>query len=312
MTRARAPGKLVLSGAYSVLWGAPAIVTAVDRYALADTFKNPVHVADEVVAAVALGLAPVPCFVDASALRAPTEDGGSRKLGLGSSAAILLATLVAWGGEPESLAARRALFDAALTAHRRAQGGGSGVDVAASTFGGTLSFALPGPEEEDSGPRIEPLALPHDTVISVFAASEPATTSAMVGRVRAYAASDPASFERVIGAAREGALETASASSTRALVAGLTAQLRALTELGDAAGAPIVPAALRELCARAASEGGFFGPSGAGGGDVAFHAGTAPPSAALVAAAAAVGLTPLPLAIGAPGAALLGDEGARA
>ncbi len=34
--RARAPGKVVLSGAYSVLRGAPAIVTAVDRYVEAD------------------------------------------------------------------------------------------------------------------------------------------------------------------------------------------------------------------------------------------------------------------------------------
>ena len=34
--RARAPGKLVLSGAYAVLEGAPALVAAVDRYAVAD------------------------------------------------------------------------------------------------------------------------------------------------------------------------------------------------------------------------------------------------------------------------------------
>ncbi len=38
---AKAPGKLVVSGAYSVLEGAPAIVVAVDRYAVADTARAP-------------------------------------------------------------------------------------------------------------------------------------------------------------------------------------------------------------------------------------------------------------------------------
>ncbi len=33
---ARAPGKIVISGAYAVREGAPAIVAAVDRYAVAD------------------------------------------------------------------------------------------------------------------------------------------------------------------------------------------------------------------------------------------------------------------------------------
>ena len=44
--RARAPGKLVLSGAYSVLEGAPALVAAVDRYALADDAREPELVGD--------------------------------------------------------------------------------------------------------------------------------------------------------------------------------------------------------------------------------------------------------------------------
>ena len=85
--RARAPGKVVISGAYAVLEGAPAIVAAVDRYAVADTARAPDFVSDEV--RVALGGRRAP-LVDASALRA---DG--RKLGLGSSAAILVASLAA-------------------------------------------------------------------------------------------------------------------------------------------------------------------------------------------------------------------------
>ena len=55
MTRARAPGKLVLSGAYAVLSGAPAIVTAVSRYVIADTSQLAELVTDEVAAALAPG-----------------------------------------------------------------------------------------------------------------------------------------------------------------------------------------------------------------------------------------------------------------
>ena len=46
--RARAPGKIVMSGAYAVLEGAPAIVTAVDRYVLADAGRPAEFVTPEV------------------------------------------------------------------------------------------------------------------------------------------------------------------------------------------------------------------------------------------------------------------------
>ena len=50
--KARAPGKLVLSGAYAVLEGAPAIVAAVDRYAMADTEQAAAFVGAELQAAI--------------------------------------------------------------------------------------------------------------------------------------------------------------------------------------------------------------------------------------------------------------------
>ena len=81
---ARAPGKLVLSGAYVVLEGAPALVAAVDRYVAADTRKPADRITEEVQAALDLGmLARAPWF-DAGALRTALPEGGSRKLGVGS------------------------------------------------------------------------------------------------------------------------------------------------------------------------------------------------------------------------------------
>ncbi len=52
---ARSPGKLVLSGAYSVLEGAPALVAAVDRYVVADGDREPTFLAHEVGYAVEAG-----------------------------------------------------------------------------------------------------------------------------------------------------------------------------------------------------------------------------------------------------------------
>ena len=87
MAIARAPGKLVISGAYAVLEGAPALVTAVDRYAVADSSKPVSFHTPEVATCLDRREAP---DVDPSALRE-----GDLKLGLGSSAAILVASLAA-------------------------------------------------------------------------------------------------------------------------------------------------------------------------------------------------------------------------
>jgi phosphomevalonate kinase len=137
--RASAPGKVVLSGSYSVLEGAPAIVAAVDRYVIADASRRSEIVTAEVRAAINGGGLDFAPWFDASALRVTDPDGSSRKLGIGSSAAILAASLAACSPEGAS---RDDLFEKALDAHRSAQGGGSGIDVAASIFGGILLCLL--------------------------------------------------------------------------------------------------------------------------------------------------------------------------
>ena len=162
---ARAPGKVVLSGAYAVLHGAPAIVTAVSRYVTANTSRPAAFVTPEVCAA--LGDHPAPWF-DAGPLRE-----GDRKLGLGSSAAIVVASLGALHGarEPgiEVGALRRAVFEPALRAHAAAQGGGSGVDVATSVHGGTLSA-----RRTEAGLSVAPLAWPAGLHLEVWFAGVPA------------------------------------------------------------------------------------------------------------------------------------------
>ena len=313
----RAPGKLVLSGAYAVLEGAPALVAAVDRYVVVDPARPAALVTEEVQAAIDAGALDAAAWFDASALRSaepPSASPGapprevSRKLGLGSSAAILVATLAARAAAVSAPAGQRApawdaraLFLDALAAHRRAQGGGSGVDVAASVYGGVLCCRL-GPGGELS---VTPHALPGGLVIEVFASDASARTSAMLERVRALAAREPEAHRARLGAAAEGARAAVVAADARALVAALDRQVDALAELGDRAGAPIVTPALRRLRPAAAAEGAAIAPSGAGGGDVSLFVGGAPPSTAWLAAAREAGLERVPMSLGAPGVHVL-------
>lgn len=295
MTRARAPGKLVLSGAYAVLHGAPAIVTAAGRYVVADTERPAEHLAAEVAAALAAGeQAP---FIDASALR---ESG--RKLGLGSSAAILLASLFALerarAPHESELALRERLFDRALAAHRTAQGGGSGVDVAASCFGGTLVYEVGPP------PRVRSVALPPGLVLEVWICPTSASTRDLLAAVATLAARSPDAHGALIAAqalAAQRAVEAVTAADARGFVSALAAQHAALRALGEEARVPIVTPELAELRAEAEAAGGALLPAGAGGGDIALFAGLAPSPAALRAALAARAHRLLPIELSAPG-----------
>lgn len=313
--KARAPGKLVLSGAYAVLRGAPAIVTAVNRYAEVDTAREPTFVTPEVQAALrTLPGARAPWF-DASALR---DERG--KLGLGSSAAIVVASLAALeaerNGDAEALGER--VLDAALVAHREAQGGGSGIDVAAAALGGTLLFrseAAASARSAQSSPvvettthgvrtlRIESLPLPQELHLEVWVMGEPASTAELVRQVLSLETREPERFSRLLGAQSDAAILAENALRTgdaHGFVAALAAQHEALSALGDASGAPIVTPAVRTLHERA-MPGATVIPSGAGGGDVSLYAGLAPSSAEFRRAADALGLFLLDVELGARG-----------
>jgi phosphomevalonate kinase len=293
--RARAPGKLVVSGAYAVLDGAPAVVFAVDRYAVADA-SDPVatdHSAPAEVRA-AFGTEPPP-RVDVSAL----QDAAGRKLGLGSSAAAVVAALGARarsrGEDLASPAVRGAVFGGAREAHARVQQGGSGVDVAASTYGGALVYTLRG---GDAAVRAAPL--PEGLVLSVFASGESARTSDLRARVDDARVRHPREHAVIAAAMQAGAHAAAEAfvaGDSSAFTAAVAAYGALLGRLGHIAGAPIVPAGWEGLADRAVAEGSAFLPSGAGGGDVALCLGPRAPSQAFFDSAAGLGLQPLDVSI---------------
>jgi phosphomevalonate kinase len=293
--RAAAPGKLVLSGAYSVLEGAPAIVTAVDRYVIADARREPDLVTPELTAA--FGADKVPWF-DATQLR-----GDTGKLGLGSSAAIVAACLAvaALRRQPSLDDARlcKAVYEHARRSHAAAQGGGSGIDVAASCHGGTIVCRRSG-----DGLEIAPTAVPEKLHVEVWASGTPASTADMLARVRRLGQEQPRRAAELLdrqSAAAEQAAHAAANADADSFLAALGAQLSALSALGDAAGAPIVTDANRRLAAEAERDSAVVIPSGAGGGDLLLFVGTAPPDDDLQALASALGHEPLTLRLGARG-----------
>jgi phosphomevalonate kinase len=300
MSVVKAPGKVVLSGAYAVLFGAPAIVSAVGRYVLADSSRLAEFVTPEVRAA--LGADERAPWFDAAALR--VDD---RKLGLGSSAAILVASLYALERDATPAASDLELcqrvFERALVAHRAAQAGGSGVDVAASTFGGTLCYRLAPPS-----PSLVPLTLPSQLELEIWTCPVSASTRQLLEAVALLARREPDRHQQLLAeqtAAAERAVQAVQESDVPGLIVALRAQHRALAQLGRAAGVPIVTPELCDLEAAAEAQGGVLLPAGAGGGDIALFAGPKSSTPELRAALAAHAHQRLQVELAAPGVGLV-------
>lgn len=302
---AKAPGKLVLSGAYAVLRGAPALVTAVNRSARVSSRQRSTFESAEVQRAIEALRVEFPeqsfeaPFVDASELRTIGPSGGpSQKIGIGSSSAILAASLACLIHQARGASAPPAeLFQRALRAHKEAQGGGSGVDVYAAVFGGTSAYRVI--EESPIGHGVE---LPTQTEVEVWSLGQPASTSNMVQRVFAYETQSPRAFDRALGAqkvASEQAVQAVTCGSLPTLVDALNAQGRALRELGTLTAVPIVPPTIQDL-GRFAPEAAWL-PSGAGGGDILIYVGMGSSPLRFREEARAAGLLPIELRIGAAG-----------
>ena len=169
--RTSAPGKLILSGEYAVLDGAPAICMAIDRRARVDiapgtgdkhTVAAPGHsdcvgefrgikgdcewlagaeifgLVDQVWrAAEPVSDAPLAIRLDTREFSDPQQ---GTKLGIGSSAALTVALAAAISEISATSADARSI---AYAAHRQLQGGlGSGADIACCSVGGLIEYRM--------------------------------------------------------------------------------------------------------------------------------------------------------------------------
>jgi phosphomevalonate kinase len=295
--KAFAPGKLVLTGAYAVLEGAPAIALAVSRGAIADTSRASSMTTPEVLALLSEPQAP------GAKAKAPDVDAssmfeGGRKLGLGASAAILVASIAALeaeaGADLSDRGCRDRMFARAREAHAQAQSGGSGVDVAASIHGGAIQYVI--------GAPVRKVVLPAGLRVDVFACATSARTSELRAAIDRLGKSDPAQHRACMTELVLIANDAASAiqaADGATFVETLRRTARGLARLGAAANVGIVPDGFDALEAIAAREEASFSVSGAGGGDVAVFVGatSSAPSAKFLERAAALDLTRLDLTV---------------
>ena len=199
--------------------------------------------------------------VDSSAF---VGDGGA-KLGFGSSAAVTVAALagliaVCLG---EAVAPSE-IMRAAVRAHRRAQGGGSGIDVAAACMGGALAFRLDAAGE----PHVESLALPSSIRVAAVWSGEAQSTPAILAKVAEFRAREPqthAEHMAFLSKTSGTGIEAVRAADAGGLLEAIRACGEGLLALGRASGVELVSAWHQQAAAIVAGAGGAYKPSGAGG-----------------------------------------------
>lgn len=279
LARTSAPGKLVLSGEYAVLAGAPAVVAAIDRRvacrigareaggwvfrssgfdatsrhrsdALPDMPGDPGTLVRHAIRRLGIDTGTLPEHLDIETDSRPCYRNGA-KLGLGSSAAATVAV----AGAMARIAGRDCTLPQSLAIHRDLQGGtGSGLDVAAAFTGGVIRY--------QAG---EARSMPWSSSIrSVFVYVGWSTeTRDFVQRFNDWRrAGEPPELRRLVECAR------AVAEARRSWLGSLAQYVDALDALDRAAGIGIFSEPHRRATSLARRHGVLYKPCGAGGGDM--------------------------------------------
>lgn len=219
---ASAPGSLMLMGEHAVLHGHPAIVCAINKR-MKISLKP--REDEQILLHSALGehattldeLAPSEPFrFVLGAIKAFREELGqgfeldirsemSHQMGMGSSAAVTVATLAALTGAMGEVPVPGSLLENGTSIIRKIQGGvGSGADVAASTFGGCLRFFA---ESQEA------VKLPIDPPLTVLYSGHKTPTPDVIALVEENRKKQPAVFselDELIGDVVQRAFEAAS------------------------------------------------------------------------------------------------------
>lgn len=321
MIEATAPGKLYIAGEYAVLETAyPAIITALNRFIkvsltpaqqqgcidspdfyestlhwqrvgnqiVLDNRDNPFHyilAAIQVVESIAVEYGRS-LEVFNLKITSELEDGHGRKYGLGSSAAVTVATVKALVKFYRLPLSHLDIFKLSGIAHFQVQGNGSLGDIAASVFGGWLEFSTFDKDWLRSalksttyteilaadwpGLKIDLLTAPRDLALMIGWTGEPASTSHLVDRITFSKFAHATEYRSFLEASRE-CVETIIAGfhqgNSTMIKSGLTENRQLLQQLGSLSHVAIETPELKQLCDIAQGYGAAAKSSGAGGGD---------------------------------------------
>ncbi len=284
---ASAPGKVVLSGEYAVLNGAPAVCMAVDRRAVVTIEETtddhhvvvaPGHVDDPRRFQVRGG---VFGWIDASdefelleqvwrasgvrrqgglALRLETsaflDPEHGRKIGIGSSAALSVALAFALN---ELRDGGRDPMTVAHESHLGFQGGrGSGIDIATSGMGGLIEYRM----EDRAASR---LSMPGGLEYRLIWSGSPTSTGKKLEQLSSV--DRQSSVDALVSSAKRMASAWQSGSAGEVLTR-YNAYIEALQQFSTEHGLGVFDAGHQELTAMAARAGLVYKPCGAGGGDI--------------------------------------------
>ncbi len=193
------------------------------------------------------------------------------KFGFGSSAALCVALVSAMNEAFNAHLSRPALFRLALNAHHYAQGKmGSGIDIAASFFGGYLIYRRI--REEDPLHKLPEKIPPcRGLYFKPVFTGHSASTRVMLKGVHQLKEEKPDLYREILSRleqiSRQGSLHFKEHNAL-AFLQDVVQFYRAMEELGNRSNMPIISAAHRHIFDIARQEGIAYKPSGAGSGDI--------------------------------------------
>ncbi|MBB1069770.1 phosphomevalonate kinase [Limosilactobacillus sp. RRLNB_1_1] len=322
MITEKAPGKLYIAGEYAVVEnGYPAILVALDQFVtctieesaeevgqiisrqynndqlswrrrgdqmVVDKRDNPfsyilsaIKVTEEYARTFSRDLRIFNIHIDSQ-----LDSANGRKYGLGSSAAVTVATVKALCHFYNLPVDKDQIFKLAAIAHFEVQGNGSLGDVAASVYGGWISYHsfdrqwlaqqrkyldlktiidLPWPDLD-----IESLKAPKNLELLIGWTGKPASTSQLVDKISLFKARRQSEYQLFLEKSKSCIQRMVDGFHQQDLEA-IKNEIRynrdLLKQLGTNSGVNIETEALAKLCQIAESFGGAAKTSGAGGGD---------------------------------------------
>ncbi len=260
MNVASAPGKVVMSGEYAVLFGAPAICMAVNRRAVASlsaSSSGECHVTtpgfsgqDSFAVIDAVYGDERPALDINLDTRAFSRNG--RKVGIGSSAALTVALTAARQNSSD-------VYAAAVEAHRDLQGGaGSGVDVATAVHGGLIRYDM-------ASRNVQKLSWPDGLLMRVVWTGMPSSTGAKLEKLAEQGVRPSRS---ALGLAASNMADAWVSGSANRVLSEYVSYVGVLRQFSVDHDLGIFDAGHDELADAAVVNNLIYKPAGAGGGDI--------------------------------------------